>query len=99
MSTVIAVDAMGGDRAPGAAVEGAVLAAARTSIGILLVGPEAILDAELARYDPAARASIRVIDAPDVVAMHESPLPALRRKRRSSIRVAVDAVAAGDAAA
>jgi len=98
-STVIAVDAMGGDRAPGAAVEGAVLAAARTSIGILLVGPEAILDAELARYDPAARASIRVVDAPDVVAMHESPLPALRRKRRSSIRVAVDAVAAGDAAA
>ncbi len=99
MSTVIAVDAMGGDRAPGAAVEGAVLAAARASIGVLLVGPEAILDAELARYDPAARASIRVLDAPDVVAMHESPLPALRRKRRSSIRVAVDAVAAGDAAA
>ena len=51
MSTVIAVDAMGGDRAPGAAVEGAVLAVARTSIGVLLVGPEAILDAELARYD------------------------------------------------
>ena len=99
MSTVIAVDAMGGDRAPGAAVEGAVLAAARTGTSVLLVGPEAILDAELARYDPAARASIRVLDAPEVVAMHESPLPALRRKRRSSIRVAVDAVAAGDAAA
>ena len=45
MSTVIAVDAMGGDRAPGAAVERAVLAAARTGTSVLLVGPEAILDA------------------------------------------------------
>ena len=98
-STVIAVDAMGGDRAPGAAVEGAVLAAARTGVGVVLVGPEAILDAELARHDAAARAMVRILDAPDVVAMHESPLPALRRKRRSSIRVATDVVAAGEAAA
>ena len=43
--------------------------------------------------------SVRVLDAPDVVAMHESPLSALRRKRRSSIRVAADSVAAGDASA
>jgi glycerol-3-phosphate acyltransferase PlsX len=71
MSMVIAVDAMGGDRAPGAAVEGAVLAATRTGVGVLLVGPEAILEAELARHDPASRASVRVLDAPEVVAMHE----------------------------
>src|SRR5262245_40082155 len=99
MSTVIAVDAMGGDRAPKAAVEGAVLAASRTGVGVVLVGPEAVLDAELARHEASARTTVRVLDAPDVVAMHESPLSALRRKRRSSIRVAADAVAAGDAAA
>ena len=75
------------------------LAASRTGVVVVLVGPEAILDAELARHDPAVRGSVRVLDAPDVVGMHESPLSALRRKRRSSIRVAADSVAAGDASA
>lgn len=99
MSIVIAVDAMGGDRAPGAAVQGAVLAAQQTGVGVLLVGPEAVIASELARVDGHARASVQVLDAPDVVEMHEAPLPALRRKRRSSIRVAADAVASGGAAA
>jgi glycerol-3-phosphate acyltransferase PlsX len=99
MSTVIAVDAMGGDRAPGAAIEGAVQAAQRLGVGVALVGPEAVLGAELSRYDPGARAAIAIVDAPDVVAMDESPLAAMRRKPRSSIRVAAEIVAAGEASA
>jgi glycerol-3-phosphate acyltransferase PlsX len=99
MSIVIAVDAMGGDRAPGAAVDGAVQAVERAGVGVVLVGPEAVLEAELARHDPAVRASVRLLDAPEVIAMHEAPLAAFRRKRRSSIRVAAEAVAAGHAAA
>jgi glycerol-3-phosphate acyltransferase PlsX len=99
MATVIAVDAMGGDRAPAAAVEGAVQAVQRLDINVVLVGPEALIGAELARHDSASRHGIRICDAPDVVAMHESPLVALRRKRRSSIRVAADVVASGEAVA
>ena len=99
MPPVIAVDAMGGDRAPGAAIAGAVQAAERHGVDVVLVGPKALLGAELARYDRVALSSISVVDAPDVVAMHESPLAAMRRKPRSSIRVAADIVAAGDATA
>ena len=80
MSTVIAVDAMGGDRAPGAAVEGAVQAADAHGVGVVLVGPEGRPRAELARHDRRSAASVRVVDAPDVVAMDEAPLAALRRK-------------------
>lgn len=99
MPTVIAVDAMGGDRAPGAAVDGAVQAVQRSGVGVVLVGPGRTLEAELARHDAASRAGIAIVDAPDVVLMHEAPLAALRRKPRSSIRVAADLVRAGEAAA
>jgi glycerol-3-phosphate acyltransferase PlsX len=93
----IAVDAMGGDRAPGAVVDGAVQAARALGIGVTLVGPADVIGRELSRHQPSGEC--RVIDAPDVIAMEESPLAAWRRKPRSSIRVAVDLVAAGEAAA
>jgi glycerol-3-phosphate acyltransferase PlsX len=99
MSIVIAVDAMGGDLAPAAAVDGAVAASARAAVSVVLVGPRDVVEKELARHDARARVSISVLDAPDVIAMHEAPLAAIRRKRRSSIRVAAEAVADGTAAA
>ena len=81
MSTVIAVDAMGGDRAPGAVVDGAVQAVARHGVGVVLVGPAAVLEAELARHDAAARASVaRRRRARRRSRMDEAPLAALRRK-------------------
>jgi glycerol-3-phosphate acyltransferase PlsX len=94
---VIAVDAMGGDLAPAAVVEGA-LEAAKAGRRVCLVGPADRLSAEIARLHGDA-AAVEVIDAPDVIDMHESPVAALRRKPRASIRVAADAVAGGRAQA
>lgn len=95
----IAIDTMGGDHAPRSIVDGALAAARHLDIGLVLAGPETIVREELARHPDSAHLDIRIIDAPDVVGMGESPTAALRRKARSSIRVAAEAVAAGHAAA
>jgi phosphate acyltransferase len=95
----VAVDAMGGDRAPGAIVEGAVEAAQAPDVAITLVGAGTALEEALERHPDWRRLPIDILDAPDVVGMAEPPLAALRRKRGSSIRRAADLVAGGGAAA
>ena len=90
---------MGGDHAPGPIVDGAVAAARHLASGVLLVGRKDRIDAELARHPDAASLPIQVLDAAQVIDMHESPAAALRRKPSSSIRVAIGAVADGRAAA
>jgi glycerol-3-phosphate acyltransferase PlsX len=94
----IAVDAMGGDRGPAAVIEGALRASREGDVEITLVGPERALRKELAARDRTG-ATIDVVDAPDVVDMHEAPLAALRRKPRASVRVAAELVGAGRAQA
>jgi glycerol-3-phosphate acyltransferase PlsX len=94
----IAVDAMGGDYAPRSIVDGALAAARHLPLGLALTGPADILEAELARHQDAGRLDVRILDAPDVIGMHESPSAALRRTPHASIRLAADAVARGDAA-
>src|SRR5436190_14986968 len=95
----IAVDAMGGDHAPAHPVDGAVAAARNLGLGIDLIGRAAAIRGELARHPDIGDLDVRVIDAPDVIEMAESPAKALRRKPRASIRVAAEHVAAGNAAA
>ena len=95
----IAVDAMGGDHAPASIIDGAVAAARHLDLGLILAGPASVIESELARHPDAAQLNIRILDAPDVIAMNESPTSALRRKTRASIRVAAESVAAGEAAA
>jgi glycerol-3-phosphate acyltransferase PlsX len=95
----IAVDAMGGDYAPAQIVDGALAATRHFDLGVLLVGDRSAIERELAPRIDVDRARVRIVDAPDVVAMDESPSLALRRKPASSIRVAAEAVARGDAAA
>ncbi len=95
---LIAVDAMGGDRAPVAAVDGAVRAAREHAVDVSLVGPADAIERELSRHEPVP-SGIRIVDAPEAVEMHEPPLAALRRKPRASVRVAADLVASGQAAA
>ena len=95
----VAVDAMGGDHAPRAVVEGAVAAARESGVPVTLVGPSDLLRAELSPYPDAARLDLRLVDADEVVGMEESPAQALRRKPRASIIVAADLVARGEAAA
>lgn len=94
----IAVDAMGGDDAPRTVVLGAVTAAREDGLALTLVGARAILEDELARFPEVDSLSIRILDAPDVVGMGE-PALAVRRRRSASVRVAAEAVAAGEDAA
>jgi phosphate acyltransferase len=95
----VAVDAMGGDLAPAAVVGGAVQAVRRLGIGIILTGPAATVQAELDRYAHFGPLPVVVMEAPEVVAMDESPLAALRRKPRASVKVAAELVARGEAQA
>ena len=95
----VAVDAMGGDHAPGAIVDGAVAAARHLDVGIVLIGPRDELETALGRHDDWRALGIRTVDAVDSIGMGDTPAAALRRKPRASIRVAADVVARGDAAA
>ena len=95
----VAVDAMGGDHGARVVVEGAIAAARQAGVGVTLVGLSGTLRAELDRDPDASRLDIRVVDAADVVGMGESPAESLRRKSQTSIRVAADLVAQGEAAA
>jgi phosphate acyltransferase len=91
---------MGGDHGPGVTVPG-VLAAlqAESDLRVLLVGLREPIE-QLLRDAPAPlRARLCVHEATQVVTMDEKPQDALRRKKDSSMRVAIDLVKAGEAAA
>lgn len=89
----IAIDAMGGDQAPGAEVEGAVLAAREYGAAVILVGREDVLRAELAKHD-AAKLPIEIAHASEVISMSDVAGKAVRAKD-SSIRVAARLVRDG----
>jgi glycerol-3-phosphate acyltransferase PlsX len=93
----IAVDAMGGDYAPTVNVDGALAAAREFGIQTLLVGRAPELQRLLAdaRYTGP---DIEIVDAADVVTMHDPGTAPIRRKRNSSIRVAANLVRDGRAA-
>src|SRR5688500_14540703 len=95
----IAVDAMGGDHAPAAIVDGAVAAARHLEVDVVLVGATSRVEAALAAHPDWRTLPIRIVEAPDIVAMSEPPAAALRRKPRASIRVAAETVARGEASA
>jgi len=95
----IAVDAMGGDHAPGPVVDGALAAARYSGVAVTLVGRHDVVAGELARHADAATLDVEVVDAPEVVAMDEKAVLVLRGKPRASIRVATELVRSGAAAA
>lgn len=95
----IAVDAMGGDNAPGAVVEGCIQALReRADISVILAGQSQAIEPLLAGAGDV-RARIEILEAPDVITMHEAPVMAVRRKPNSSMVKALDAVKSGDAQA
>ena len=96
MSIKIAVDAMGGDYAPEEIVKGAVMASRDYGIPVVLVGQLDKINAELEKYDTNGL-PIEVVKADEVIEMCEAPGSAIRRKKDSSIVVAVDQVAKGNA--
>ncbi|MFQ5904343.1 MAG: phosphate--acyl-ACP acyltransferase, partial [Candidatus Binatia bacterium] len=90
----IAVDAMGGDHAPGPVVEGAVLAANELGVEVVLVGQKDLVERELKRH-PSSVSPIHLVAASEAIAMHESPSSTLRKKD-SSIRVAFELLKRGE---
>lgn len=94
----VAVDAMGGDNAPGVEVEGAVCAAREFGIAVTLVGDTARIRQELDKYDIRGL-DLAIHHASEVVGMHDSPSDAIRKKKDSSIRVAFELVKGGGAEA
>ena len=103
MSIRIAVDAMGGDKAPGEIVRGAALGAKEYSdVNLILVGEASLIENELRTLEVAGLASevrerISIHHAGEVVQMGESPALALRKKKDASIRRALELVAKGEA--
>jgi len=98
MPTVIAVDAMGSDRAPKPEIEGAILAARDYDVRVLLVGEETRLRAFLADHPRAAQLPIGVVHASEAIGMREPAARAVRAKRDSSMRVGLRLVREGRAA-
>ncbi len=94
--TTIALDAMGGDHAPRAEVEGAIVAARELDVRIILVGVENVVQQELARHKTRGL-SIEIVNATEVIAMTDSPSQAFRRKKDSSMHVAAKLVRDGKA--
>jgi len=92
----IAVDAMGSDTAPVPEIEGAIQAARAGHAEVLLVGPQDVLQRELARRSAEAL-KIEVVHASEAVTMEDEAAKAFRRKRDSSIRVAARLVRDGRA--
>jgi len=96
MPSVIALDAMGSDRAPKPEIEGAIQAARQFGMRVLLVGPEAVVRTELCRHSSAAHLPIDVVHASEYITM-EDKVEAIRAKRDSSMRVGLRLVREGRA--
>lgn len=94
----IAVDAMGGDHAPGAVVEGALDSLRESGVRLALVGPQEVLERELEGHG-ADSSRLEIVHAEEVVDMDDPPITPIRRKRKSSIRICAQLVRDGEAQA
>lgn len=93
----VAIDAMGGDNAPSQIVKGAVEAInEREDIQVILVGKEEAINAELSHYT-YDRERLSIANASEIITNDEAPVMAIRRKKESSIVVALNLVKNGEA--
>ena len=92
--THIVIDAMGGDNAPQAVVEGCLKAVKDFDVKITLVGKEDLIRKYLVDYD---RDKISIINADEVISNDDDPALAIRRKKESSIVVGMELLADGQA--
>jgi glycerol-3-phosphate acyltransferase PlsX len=97
MPSVIALDAMGSDRAPKPEVEGAIQAARHYGVHVSLVGNDAAIRAELIRYPAASGLPLEIVHASEVITMEDKAVQAVRAKRDSSMRVGLRLVREGRA--
>ena len=95
--TVVAVDAMGGDHAPAEIVKGAVEAVLeRDDIKVILTGVPEAVSSELKKYQYDQK-RIEVVGATEIISTDEPPVNAIRRKKDSSMVVALNLVKSGQA--
>ena len=94
----VAVDAMGGDNAPGIEVSGAIAACSEFGIPVTLVGDQVKLEQELAKHSVKGL-DIEIFHASEVIGMHDSASDAVRKKKNSSVRLAFELVKDGKACA
>lgn len=96
---VIAVDAVGGDHFPEIPVKGSVQATQENpELEILLVGPEEMIQGELQKFDYDSE-RIRILHAPQIIGMDESPASAVKSKQSSSIAIGLNAHKNGECSA
>ena len=92
----VAVDAMGGDNAPAEIVKGSIEAVqVSKKLKVYLVGRKDAVEAELSKYSYPAE-QVEVVHAEEVIEMAEPPVMAIRRKKDSSIVVAMNMVKRGE---
>jgi glycerol-3-phosphate acyltransferase PlsX len=92
----VALDAMGGDNAPGEIVLGAIQAAREYSMGVYLVGREDAIRAELAKHDTRGL-DLPIVHTDEIIEMDEHPASAVRRKKNASMILALQLVRDGSA--
>lgn len=96
MKIHIAIDCMGGDHGPSVTVPAACcFLDGHRDVSLILVGQQDQIYAQLSGKDYGDR--LQVVHAPDVVGMDESPMLALKNKKHSSMRIAINLVKQGDA--
>ena len=100
MTITVAVDCMGGDHGPHVTVPAVVDYLQRNpAINVVLVGLPDVIESELLAMRCTQSSRLRIHAASEVVGMDESPATALRGKKNSSMRVALDLVKSGEAQA
>ena len=83
---ILALDAMGGDKAPDINIEGAILAVKQTDNDVILVGKEDVIYAQLEKWSKKynfPKEKITVVNATEVIEMGEHPANAARHKKDS----------------
>jgi glycerol-3-phosphate acyltransferase PlsX len=97
---ILALDVMGGDKAPDVNIEGAILAVKQTDNKVILVGKEDIINAQLEKWSEKykfPKDKISVVNATEVIEMGEHPANAARHKKDSSMAVCCKLVSEGKA--
>lgn len=94
----VALDAMGGDNAPGEIIKGAIDAVlAEPRVKVSLVGQETVIKKELEKYTAYDKDRVSIVNATEIIEMAEPPVMAIRRKKDSSIVKAMNLVKNGEA--
>ncbi len=95
---LIAVDTMGGDHGPCEVCPGVIEACKENNeLEAILVGDQEVLKPYLDRADTAIRSRLHLVHSEEAIGMDEMPSQAIRKKRRSSLRIAMEMTRSGEA--